>query len=262
MNPLSRAYSITIAIYSLLTYQGLAVSAETLNISGDTKGICRSVVKQKYEGVLVITFIADPEHDITKIMDSGYTIWDASGSRKRLSLFKVYSLDNLNKLGYMYLHIGIPSRTRYFQKRGYNWFEIQFYDFNLQLARLQVERTLDLNDTLDPSVFITQNHAFFGLPATVIIPRPKFIITRVSDDFHRLWTIQSETERCTSIIIHGKKGKPKQVHLHIKNYQSHDQHFFVKQGDTWVKTSKSRFYYRLDILDKIERSKQIQRAQP
>ncbi|BAM39924.1 uncharacterized protein TOT_020000195 [Theileria orientalis strain Shintoku] len=230
---------------------------QTLNISDYSKDACYSVLKERYKGLVLSTFVALRCQNIKKLMDSAYTIWDGTRSGKHLYVFKVYSLNNKYQIGYLYLHSDITSRTRYYQKRGYNWFEISLAEFGLLLGRLEVERPIDLNDSFDTSVFLTQKHNFFGLPATVVIPRERFVITNITDDDELIWRRPSTSHKCTSVIIHGHRNNPRMLHLHIKDENSHKELFFFKH-DGWSSTKKPYFYFRLSELDieEMKRSRQ------
>ncbi|UVC49864.1 hypothetical protein MACK_003480 [Theileria orientalis] len=237
-------------IYFITTFV-TANDYQTLNISDSSRDACYSVLKERYQGLVLSTFVALRCQNIKKLMDSAYTIWDGTRSGKQLYVFKAYSLNNIYQIGYLYLHSDLTSRTRYYQKRGYNWFEISLGEFGLLLARLEVERPIDLNDKFDNSVFLTQKHHFFGLPATVVIPREKFIITNITDDYEVIWRRTSISQKCTSVIIHGHKKNPKMLHLHIKDENSQKELFFFKL-DSWTATKKSYFYFRLSELDSEE----------
>ncbi|UKJ90216.1 hypothetical protein MACJ_001147 [Theileria orientalis] len=244
--------------YVIIPYESFdANDYQTLNISDYSKDACYSVLKERHKGLVLSTFVALRCQNIKKLMDSAYTIWDGTRSGKQLYVFKAYSLNNKYQIGYLYLHSDITSRTRYFQKRGYNWFEISLGEFGLLLGRLEVERPIDLNDNLDNTVFLTQKHNFFGLPATVVIPREKFVITTITDDYEVVWRRTNISHNCTSVIIHGHKNNPKMLHLHIKDENSHKELFFFKL-DAWIPTKKSYFYFRLSELDSEEMNRSRQ----
>ncbi|BAM39926.1 conserved hypothetical protein [Theileria orientalis strain Shintoku] len=248
-----KIYDLLCVVYFGCTIEiAKSVGNQNFNIGDVTKDYLLMKLVQRIGKITIITYVTRMRSRIVKVMDGAIIIWEAKTNGEYLSLLKIYKYYGRNKLAYVYSLGNLVRKTKFFEGRKHNWYEIPEFYFDYKLERLRKERIFDLKSDIDYDTFYVQDLSLYGLETLVFIPYDIYDIISVCDDFDVIWERNNDSDKCTCIIVHGDLRNSQLIHLHLKINNTHKQMFMRKYEDDWKQTDKTNFYSFLKKLDNVD----------
>lgn len=243
---------IILTVVGLYWHFGSCVPPSTLNIGDNIYSENVVFFHEKISGVSISSYLTSRAENVTRVLDSGSIIWESDEPNCRLSIMKMYRRDKRNMIAVLFIINQFSYSSVYKEKKGYTWYDIPDFVYQIKLMKLFKERILDISEEANSDVYFVQEHNFYGLPARVILPRAKFEVISVVNDFDTIWTKETESSKCTAAILHGHKNNIKLIHLYINGSSFQNQIFFLKLKREYITVNKDLFYRILDKLDAQE----------
>ncbi|AFZ81753.1 signal peptide-containing protein [Theileria equi strain WA] len=179
---------------------------------------------------------------ISSVVDSGATLWEASGAGQKCKLVESYAKDGVELL-YLETSGGSGTKSKYFEKTGGVWNELkkdQFYEKAKALIGESGEDT-SLNIS-HPSRILCQSfdYTFDGNAIRLIVPKEGVTVTKLVVGTEEVYTLSSgETFEYAKAYLN-KDGRPELVLVTLDNSSGDSKKAYSRsECGKWVACTNS-----------------------
>ncbi|EKX73077.1 104 kDa microneme-rhoptry antigen precursor, putative [Theileria equi strain WA] len=179
---------------------------------------------------------------ISSVVDSGATLWEASGAGQKCKLVESYAKDGVELL-YLETSESTGTKSKYFEKTGGVWKNISEKEFNEKAKALIGEsgKNASLNIS-HPSRILCQSfdYTFDGNAVQLIVPKRGVTVTKLVVGTEEVYTLSSgETFEYAKAYLN-KDGRPELVLVTLDNSSGDSKKAYSRsECGKWVACTNS-----------------------